>query len=242
MLAASGIGCPTLLMVALSPSTPHGPEIYEDEIRRFCGYKKLSLARLYSDIDYSAFRGAKPRPSLEQLVADRSNYSAIIVPKLSRFGRSMKELIRLFDVFDSDRIPLVFLDMNLDTSTSQDRLLRRILAAFAEYESDVKADYSSTAPKRSSSENSCSPDLAPVRRASIDWGDEPSLAGSGRSDVWDIHNLRGCQNPSGRSRPRGMFDKRAPLRPLRAARTRGKRGRAGAVVPRNVWWRVMRGH
>jgi DNA invertase Pin-like site-specific DNA recombinase len=62
-------------------------------------------------------------------VAERHAYGAVIVPKLSRFGRSMKELIRLFDVFDSDHIPLVFLDMNLDTSTSQGRLLRHILAA-----------------------------------------------------------------------------------------------------------------
>jgi DNA invertase Pin-like site-specific DNA recombinase len=60
----------------------------------------------------------------------------------------MKELIRLFDVFDSDRIPLVFLDMNLDTSTSQGRLLRHILAAFAEYESDVKADYTRATHRR----------------------------------------------------------------------------------------------
>jgi DNA invertase Pin-like site-specific DNA recombinase len=75
------------------------------------------------------------------MVAARRDYSAIVVPKLSRFGRSMKQLISLFDVFDTDGIPLVFLDMNLDTSTSQGRLLRHILAAFAEYESDVKGDY-----------------------------------------------------------------------------------------------------
>jgi DNA invertase Pin-like site-specific DNA recombinase len=31
--------------------------------------------------------------------------------------------------------------MNVDTSTSQGLLLRHIMAAFAEYESDVKADY-----------------------------------------------------------------------------------------------------
>jgi DNA invertase Pin-like site-specific DNA recombinase len=31
--------------------------------------------------------------------------------------------------------------MNIDTSTSQGRLLRHIMAAFAEYESDVKSDY-----------------------------------------------------------------------------------------------------
>ena len=46
-----------------------------------------------------------------------------------------------FDLFDGDGIALVFLDMNIDTCTSQGRLLRNIMAAFAEYESDVKSDY-----------------------------------------------------------------------------------------------------
>lgn len=127
--------------VSLARDNMKAPELYEDEIRRYCSYRKLELARIYSDLDYSAFRGAKSRPSLGQLVEDRNRYSAVIVPKLARFGRSMKELVRLFDVFDTDGIPLVFLDMNLDTSTSQGRLLRHILAAFAEYESDVKSDY-----------------------------------------------------------------------------------------------------
>jgi hypothetical protein len=36
------------------------------------------------------------------------------------------------------RSRLVFVDMNIDTSTSQGRLLFHIMAAFAEYESDVK--------------------------------------------------------------------------------------------------------
>lgn len=49
--------------------------------------------------------------------------------------------MELFELFDHDGVALVFLDMNIDTSTSQGRLLRHIMAAFAEYESDVKADY-----------------------------------------------------------------------------------------------------
>ena len=127
--------------VSLARDNMVAPQLYEEEINRYCTYRNLELAQIYSDIDLSAFRGAKARPSLEELVKKRTDYSAIIVPKLSRFGRSMQELIRLFTLFDNDGIPLVFLDMNLDTSTSQGRLLRHILAAFAEYESDVKADY-----------------------------------------------------------------------------------------------------
>lgn len=64
-----------------------------------------------------------------------------MVPRLSRFGRSVSELVQLFDLFDGDSISLIFLDMNVDTSTSQGRLLRHVMAAFAEYESDVKSDY-----------------------------------------------------------------------------------------------------
>jgi DNA invertase Pin-like site-specific DNA recombinase len=149
------------------------PAIYEEEIRRYCGYRKLTLSKLYSDIDYSAFRGAKPRPSLEQLVSDRHRYSAVIIPKLSRFGRSVKELVRLFDVFDGDGIPLVFLDMNLDTSTSQGRLLRHIMSAFAEYESDVKADYARANHRR-------------IRAEGRPWGVAPFGYRRGEHGGWGI--------------------------------------------------------
>ncbi|MGH2757289.1 MAG: recombinase family protein [Actinomycetota bacterium] len=138
--------------VSVARDNMHAPELYEEEIKRYCLYKKLDLARVFSDVDYSAFRGARPRPALEQLVENRHGYTAIVIPKLSRFGRSVKELVRLFDIFDSDSIPLVFLDMNLDTSTSQGRLLRHILAAFAEYESDVKADYTRANHRRARAE------------------------------------------------------------------------------------------
>jgi DNA invertase Pin-like site-specific DNA recombinase len=117
------------------------PEMYEDEIRRYCNYKGLTLGPIFKDLDRSGFRGAAPRPGLEELKLHHLEYSAVIIPKLSRFGRSVKDLVGLFDLFDNAGVPLVFLDMNLDTSTSQGRLLRHIMAAFAEYESDVKADY-----------------------------------------------------------------------------------------------------
>jgi DNA invertase Pin-like site-specific DNA recombinase len=117
------------------------PRLYEDQIRRYCAYREFTLGEIFADLDFSGFRGAKPRPALEELKDRRHEFSTVIVPKLARFGRSVKELVELFDLFDSDGIALVFLDMNVDTSTSQGRLLRHIMAAFAEYESDVKADY-----------------------------------------------------------------------------------------------------
>jgi DNA invertase Pin-like site-specific DNA recombinase len=95
------------------------PELYEAEIARYCAYRQLQLVKTYSDIDYSGYRGSRPRPSLEALLKARKNYGAIVVPKLSRFGRSLTDLVKLFEIFDNDRIDLVFLDVGVDTSTSQ---------------------------------------------------------------------------------------------------------------------------
>src|SRR5680860_214368 len=102
----------------------HAPELYIGEIERYCSYKGLELVEIFSDIDYSAFRGAKTRPGLEQLKDRRLEFGAVIVPKLSRFGRSVKDLVKLFELFDRDGVALTFLDMNIDTSSSQGRLLR----------------------------------------------------------------------------------------------------------------------
>jgi site-specific DNA recombinase len=118
------------------------PELYRNEIERYCRYRGLELKEVFSDIDYSGYRGSERRPALQELVRRRGEFCSIIVPKLSRFGRSLKHLTQLFETFDCDGISLVFLDIGLDTSTSQGRLLRNVMAAFAEYESDVKSDYS----------------------------------------------------------------------------------------------------
>src|ERR687891_2835995 len=127
--------------VSVARDEMKAPELYSDEINRYCIYRNLKLVEIFSDIDYSGYNKSEKRPALNELVRRRHEFSAVIIPKLSRFGRSLKHLTRLFDTFDSDGIALVFLDLGMDTSTSQGRLLRNIMAAFAEYESDVRGDY-----------------------------------------------------------------------------------------------------
>ena len=61
------------------------PDIYRDEIERFCRYKDLRLDEIFSDIDYSGYRGARRRPGLEALKQQRSLFSAIVIPGLRGF-------------------------------------------------------------------------------------------------------------------------------------------------------------
>lgn len=127
--------------VSMARDEMRAPELYQGDIEHYCAYKELALDHVFSDIDYSGYKKSEQRPALQELVRRRHEFSAVVIPKLSRFGRSMKHLAQLFDTFDSEGITLIFLDLGMDTSTSQGRLLRHIMAAFAEYESDVKADY-----------------------------------------------------------------------------------------------------
>ncbi|MGH2701549.1 MAG: recombinase family protein, partial [Actinomycetota bacterium] len=122
----------------------HAPQLYEEQIRRYCGYRGFELGRIFADIDHSGCTNSRARPALKELCDDRRKYAAVVVPKLSRFGRSMSHLFELFDLFSDDGVDLIFLDIGVDSSTSQGRLLRNVMSAFAEYESDVKSDYAKT--------------------------------------------------------------------------------------------------
>ena len=114
------------------------PEIYEKQIREYCAYKKLKLHEpLFHDIGVSGRAEARSkRKELDKLLAQRHNFSAVIIPRLNRFGRSLKDLTKLFDIFDEDGIGLVFLDFDIDTKTSTGKLLRNIMASLAEFESE----------------------------------------------------------------------------------------------------------
>ena len=127
--------------VSVARDEMKAPELYTREIEQYCAYRDLKLVEVFSDIDYSGYNRSEKRPALNELVRRRREFSAVVIPKLSRFGRSLKHLTQLFDAFDCDGISLTFLDLGMDTNTSQGRLLRNIMGAFAEYESDVRGDY-----------------------------------------------------------------------------------------------------
>jgi hypothetical protein len=46
--------------VSVARDDMKAPELYRDEIERYCNYKRLSLGEVFSDIDRSGFRGPSP--------------------------------------------------------------------------------------------------------------------------------------------------------------------------------------
>ncbi len=80
---------------------------------------------------------SKQRPALEKLLDKLRAGDTVVVWKLDRLGRSLKDLIDLVSLLESKKIGFVSLNDSLDTTTPQGRLVFTLFAALAEFERDV---------------------------------------------------------------------------------------------------------
>lgn len=82
--------------------------------------------------------GAKAdRPILNNLIRQLRPNDVLVIWKLDRLGRSLKDLIILVQQLMESNIGLCSLNDPIDTTTSQGRLIFNIFASLAEFERDV---------------------------------------------------------------------------------------------------------
>ncbi|MGQ9556905.1 MAG: recombinase family protein [Desulfurispora sp.] len=100
----------------------------------------LDLLRIYQDIDISG--RSDRRPGFQEMISDikAGLYDICMVYKLDRFCRNVKDFHHYVEVLESHDCSLVSISQNIDTSTPVGRLLRNILADFAQFESEMIAE------------------------------------------------------------------------------------------------------
>jgi DNA invertase Pin-like site-specific DNA recombinase len=74
------------------------------------------------------------RPELQKLLGQVRAGDTIMVWKLDRLGRSLKDLINLVTTFEENQISFVSLNDNINTSSPSGRLIFNLFASFAEFE------------------------------------------------------------------------------------------------------------
>jgi DNA invertase Pin-like site-specific DNA recombinase len=79
----------------------------------------------------------KERPQLMKMLDMLREGDTVVVYKLDRLGRSLKELINLLSQFEERKIAFVSLKDAIDTSTAQGRFFLNIFASLAEFERDI---------------------------------------------------------------------------------------------------------
>lgn len=106
----------------------------EQDGRKVAERRGWSVARVYCDNDYSAFKAGVVRPEFEQLLADLGGavIDGIVTYDLDRFARQPADLERAIAIYDR-RPALVFgtVQSDIDLSTPDGRTTARVMVAFA---------------------------------------------------------------------------------------------------------------
>ena len=86
-------------------------------IRDFAERRNWTVVHIWSDV----MSGARDdRPNLRFMIeaAERREFSALIVSRLDRLGRSMRHNLEIYERLEACRVELFALDMPLDAATA----------------------------------------------------------------------------------------------------------------------------
>ncbi|MGH8064533.1 MAG: recombinase family protein [Candidatus Entotheonellia bacterium] len=106
--------------------------IQRGEIDAYVLVKDWTLMKIIADEGMSA--KSLNRPGLQELMAlvEGRRVQAVIVYKLDRLTRSVKELNTLVELFDKRGVAVVSLQESLDATTATGRLMMNLLASVSQ--------------------------------------------------------------------------------------------------------------
>ena len=96
--------------------------------------KKAGCERIFKEKISGA---TKERPELDALLSQLREGDTVVVWKLDRLGRSLKNIIELVLDFNAKKVTVKGITDGVDTSTSNGRLFLNIMASLAEYEREL---------------------------------------------------------------------------------------------------------
>ena len=96
--------------------------------------RKAGCKRIYQE----KVSGTSPeRPELERCLERLDKGDTLVVWRLDRLGRSIRDLLRIVDQLDKSGIHFVCLKEKFDTSTAAGRLVFHFFAALAQFEKEL---------------------------------------------------------------------------------------------------------
>lgn len=110
-------------------------------IQTECERRGWELVEVIEDDGYTGRNDN--RPGLQRalgMLAKRNGPTAVVVARLDRLCRSMRNLAEFIDLSTAQRWSMVALDYQLDTTTANGRLVAHIIGAVAYWESDMNGE------------------------------------------------------------------------------------------------------
>ena len=94
----------------------------------------------YDDLGYTG--GNMDRPALKRLLQDARahKFDILVVYKVDRLARSLKDFTKIIEVFDKAGVSFVAVTQQFNTSTSMGRLTLNVLLSFAQFERETNSE------------------------------------------------------------------------------------------------------
>jgi len=109
-------------------------EVQREYLEAFAKREGYEIFEMYSDDGISAY--STRRPALQKLLADAKakRFKLVLVHKIDRFSRNLKDLLMLVDELSSYGVGFKSATEPFDTTTSAGKLMFQQLGSFAEFE------------------------------------------------------------------------------------------------------------
>lgn len=120
-------------------STPQQSlELQISEIKKYCEYRKIELVGIFQDVSSGKdIDRAEFKKMIELLQDNPLDVGAIVVWKLDRIGRSLRDLINVSDFLKRKELGLISITNSIDTTTKEGRLFFYMMGSIAEYEREL---------------------------------------------------------------------------------------------------------
>jgi DNA invertase Pin-like site-specific DNA recombinase len=120
-----------------------------EQIQNFCKMKGYNLLRTFED---KATGKNTDRPGFQELLGtmekNPQDVKVIIVTKIDRVGRSLRDLLKFVDWCSEKSLGFVAIGNNIDTTIKEGRLFLYIMGALSEYERELILERTETGRKR----------------------------------------------------------------------------------------------
>lgn len=119
------------------------------------------------------------RPELDKALARLRPGDKLVITKLDRLGRSLKNLIELSEMLAEKGVDLIVLDQGIDTSTPAGKMFFHMVAAFAQFERDMISERTKDG-------------LRVTRLRGRKGGRKPKLTGPKLTHAYELYDSKQC--------------------------------------------------
>jgi len=127
-------------MVAIYARVSTDKQKVDMQLRELRNFIKRSDWKVYREFIDQGYTGTNTkRPAFIEMMseAQKRKFDILLVWKLDRLSRSLKDLINTLDELGHAGINFISYDNNLDTTTPTGKLVFQIIGAVAEFEKDI---------------------------------------------------------------------------------------------------------